>query len=131
MTTENDRRESCRRQTIDEHGIERARVLPGREVALVNVSAGGALIETSHRLLPGSPVELHLATKERRVFVRGRVLRCAVARLGATAVSYHGAIGFDRLLPWFADERAVGYSVPASETHASPRSGGDATPLGV
>ena len=70
---------------------------------MIDVSAGGALIETAHRLMPGSAIELLLATSHRQTSIKGRVLRCRVARLGASAVWYRGAIGFDGPLPWHQD----------------------------
>ena len=122
-----DRRRDPRRHTLDEHGIVRARVRPGHEVALVDVSAGGALVESVHRLLPGTPIELHLASVGRSISVRGRVLRCAVAALEATGVWYRGAIGFDRELSWSPEYDELGYAVPASETRGSSPLRGDAT----
>lgn len=125
-----DRRQASRRHSFGEHGIEHARVRPGREVLIVNVSSGGVLVETPHRLLPGSQIELHLRTADRRVSVRGRVLRCAVARLRADDLWYRGAIGFDLELPWFSDRQDSGYQVPEGEMAASER-GEVATRLGV
>jgi PilZ domain-containing protein len=130
MTEIIDRRQACRYHSFDEHGIEHARVRPGREVLVVNVSSGGVLVETPHRLLPGSLIELHLRTADRRVSVRGRVLRCAVARLRADDLWYRGAIGFDLELPWFSESPERGYRVPAGESAAAER-GEDATRLGV
>lgn len=127
MKDRSDRRRAARRQTLEEHGIARALVRPGREVALVDVSAGGALVESTHRLLPGTLIDLHLASPGRAVSIRGRVLRCVVARLRPAGVRYHGAIKFDRDLPWFPDEDAAGYSVPAAETGVFPPGRGDAT----
>ena len=127
MKERSDRRRTPRRLTLEEHGIARALVRPGREVALVDVSAGGALLESVHRLLPGSLIDLHLASPGRAVSIRGRVLRCVVARLRPTGVRYHGAIKFDRDLGWFEDHDTVGYSVPAAETRDFPPSRGDAT----
>ena len=111
-----DRRQS-RRRSLEEHSIVCARVRPGMDVALVDVSAGGALVETIHRLLPGSAIELQLDSGERRAAVRGRVLRCAVAGLRSGAVWYRGAIGFDRHLPWFL-ERDSGNQVPDARVRA-------------
>jgi hypothetical protein len=116
MTTGPERRQSRRRETFDEHGVASARVRPGRDVALVNVSAQGALIETEHRLLPGSLIELQLSAGARSATVRARVLRCSVARLRPSSISYRGAVGFDRDLPWFVDCDDAGYSVPAADT---------------
>lgn len=127
MSDSIDRRHTCRRHTFDEHRIEHARVRPGREVLIVNVSSGGVLVETPHRLLPGSAIELQLRTADSRVSVRGRVLRCAVARLRADDLWYRGAIGFDLELPWFSAQEP-GYQVPAAESAISGR-GEDATRL--
>ncbi len=99
-----DRRGSRRRQTFEEHRISSTRVCPGDHARLVDVSAGGALVETSQRLLPGSSVELQVETGTERASVRGRVLRCAVVRVRPTWVCYRGAIAFDSYLPWFVEE---------------------------
>jgi hypothetical protein len=122
--TEHADRRLTRRLTTGQHGIVNARVRPGYDVAVLDVSAGGALVESGHRLLPGSPVDLHLATPDDRVAVRGQVLRCFVARLRAAGIWYHGAIGFDRYLPWFMDEDPAGYGLPGAELR--PRRGGRA-----
>jgi hypothetical protein len=123
-----DRRRARRRRTIHDHGIVSARVRPGREASLLDVSAGGALVETCYRLLPGSPIELHVATNERRASVRGGVLRSAVVGVRATGMCYRSAIGFDHLLSWFVDGEAGGYAVPSAESHAARSRRADATP---
>jgi len=122
-----DRRRAHRRSVAD-HGIVFARVRPGHDVSVVDVSACGALIESRHRLLPGALVDLHLQTPDRRASVRGRVLRCAVCRLGSSSVHYRGAIVFDRHLPWFEDEAGSGYGVPSSERRPGGPRRADATP---
>ena len=96
-----DRRGMRRFDAQDAHGIVSACVRPGHRARLIDVSAGGALIETSHRLLPGTSVELQVETGTDRASVRGQVLRCAVVRVRPTWVSNRGAIAFDRHLPWF------------------------------
>jgi len=105
-----------------------ARVRPGRQVRIIDLSAGGALIETSHRLLPGTRVELHVERSDRSIAVRGSVLRCAVSHVQASSLSYRGAIGFDRHLPWFVDEGAGGYSVHTSENRSGQAFRGETTP---
>ncbi len=85
---------------------------------MIDVSGGGALIEANHRLLPGAWIELQLATPERRVAIRGRVLRCAVARLRSDKVWYRGAVAFDRNLPWMLDREGSGQVVPAGDRAA-------------
>jgi len=81
-----------------------ARIRPGDAAAVVNVSAEGALIETSRRLLPDTFVEISMQTESQRASRRARVLRCAVVRLDPDAVHYRAAIQFDSYLPWFVDE---------------------------
>jgi hypothetical protein len=108
-----DRRLTRRRCHQNEHGIVRVRVRPGHLATVVDVSAGGVLVETEHRLLPGSSVELQLERESHREKLRGRVVRCSVARVRPEAVCYRGAIAFDRHLPWFEDED--GYDVPNVE----------------
>jgi hypothetical protein len=114
-----DRRSARRRRTVHDHGIVSARVRPGREASLLDVSAGGALVETTYRLLPGSPIELKVATRERRASVRGGVLRSTVVGVRATGMCYRSAIGFDHLLSWFVDGETGGYGVPSAETRSA------------
>jgi len=114
-----DRRRARRRRTIHDHGIVSARVRPGREASLVDVSAGGALVETTYRLLPGSSIELHVAAAERRASVRGGVLRSAVVGVRAAGMCYRSAIGFDHLLSWFVEDESGGYGVPGAEARSA------------
>ena len=100
-----DRRGTRRLEAFEEHRIVSARVRPGHHARVIDVSAGGALIETTVRLLPGTSVELQVETGTDRTAVRGQVLRCVVVRLRPTWVCYRGAIAFDRHLPWFVEER--------------------------
>ena len=94
-----ERRKGRRRVRPEEHGLVSARARPGYCVELVDVSNGGLLVERNHRLMPGATVELYLQPNGRPgLVVRGQVLRCAVARLSANAVSYRGAIAFDGFL---------------------------------
>lgn len=66
---------------------------PGLPVVLVNISAAGALVESTGRLRPGAPTELQLSCAGRRRMVRGRLARCEVVALDP--VRYQGAIAFD------------------------------------
>lgn len=120
-----DRRETRRCRRLEEHGVVATRVRPGHDARLIDVSAGGALIETNHRLLPGASVELQMETGNRQVSVRGRVLRCAVVRVRPTWVCYRGAIEFDRHLPWVVEEG--GYGVPGSDRRAARLARADVT----
>src|SRR5262245_15634191 len=114
-----DRRLSIRTDAIAHLGILHARVRPGHEASVINISAGGALIETPLRLLPGRHIELQLERGDQITAIRGRVVRCRVARVLASRMAYHGAIGFDTPLAWIATAAARDvYAVP-------PASAGD------
>ena len=102
-----DRRRMPRLHSVDHHRIVHARVRPGHGARIVDVSAGGALIDTTYRLLPGTSVELHVETRTRQTRIRGQVLRCSVVSLRSAHVCYRGAIRFDRHLPWIADDGSV------------------------
>lgn len=119
-----ERRRTRRRRTADEHGITAARVRPGYDVMVIDISADGALVETAYRLLPGRAVELQFELFARRVAVRGRVLRCAVAAVRPWAVVYRGAILFDCAIAWpcEADENGVP-SAPCGSWGAATRDG--------
>jgi PilZ domain-containing protein len=83
------------------------RIRPGHAAALVDVSAGGALIETSRRLLPDTCVEIYMESESRRAALRARVLRCAVVGVRPNAMHYRAAIQFDSYLPWFVEDDGI------------------------
>jgi hypothetical protein len=117
-------------------------VRPGREIGLLDLSAGGALIEAPTRLLPGTCVELQLAAPGWRWTVTARVLRCRVSALVPDqGVRYKAALMFERALDrleaaprerhlaYRFDTRApAGYAVPRREHDASARMGNDYPP---
>ena len=118
-----ERRLSARTRAIAELGILQARVRPGHEVSVIDISTDGVLIETVLRLLPGRTIELQIERSDQLTAVRGRVIRSHVARVHPSAVSYRGAIGFEQPLAWIVAGVSRGeYSVlkPASVDH--PRS---------
>ncbi len=55
-----ERRASARVLARSIEGMERARLRPGRTAHIVDLSSGGALIETDWRLLPGTHVEMQV-----------------------------------------------------------------------
>jgi hypothetical protein len=124
-----DRRADKRRRP-EEHGIWRVRVRPGQEVTLIDMSSGGVLVETSQRLLPGAKIEVHLRrhANDAAEIVRGRVTRCAVVRLSSTAITYRGAIAFDRPLPGVPNAASHGYSVPTANVSQLPANPGSQFP---
>ena len=107
-----------RRTAAEEHGIVSARVRPGYVAAVIDVSAGGALIEIARRLLPGAVVELQVETTRRQTTLRGRIVRCTVVRLRSSSMCYRAAIAFE-------------YPVPIAEPSSSQDAGVDSTPDAV
>lgn len=89
-----ERRCDRRHERVDEHGVLSGRIRLGSGVTIRNVSASGALLESSDRLLPGATIELLLMTRSGRSVVKGRVVRCLVTHVSATALVYRAAICF-------------------------------------
>lgn len=113
-----ERRRAPRRVPLGEEPISRVRLRTGREMTVVDVSNAGLLVEGSARLLPGTYVEVHVITREGRLLVRSRIARCHVSALSADAVSYRGALAFDRPI-----DSAPGYRVPMPSPAAAAESG--------
>jgi hypothetical protein len=101
-------RAATRRVPIPDEPLSRIRLRTGREMSVLDVGNGGVLVEGHVRLLPGTHVDVHVVTRAGRVLVRSRVVRCWVATLHSDAVSYRGALAFDRVV----DTAAPGYAFP-------------------
>ena len=96
--------------------LQLARIRPGHDVSIVDVSAGGMLVESTHRLLPGARVDVRFLGEDHGAdVIRGRILRCGVAHLQADQINYRGAIAFD--------DESHGYVVPGSEAPPNRASG--------
>jgi hypothetical protein len=75
----------------------RARVRPGRDVRLIDYSRGGALVQSTSRLLPGSHVELQLSTGQWQWSCTAQVIRAQVwALVLEEHVRYRVAVQFVR-----------------------------------
>jgi uncharacterized protein DUF6982 len=90
-------RRAHRRLTVSELSwLNHARIKYGPDVSLIDLSVGGAQIETtSYPPQPGSTVVIELAAGERTWPVPARVLRCHIASL-APHPTYRGALAFKR-----------------------------------
>ena len=91
-----ERRRTARRTPERAEPLSRIRLRTGRELAVINVSNTGLLVEGAARLLPGTHVDVHVATQEGRVLIRSRIVRAYVSALEADRVSYRGAFAFER-----------------------------------
>ena len=94
-----DRRAHVRLRPIQLDRPMLARLKPGPLLTLIDVSAGGALIQTPARLTPGAHVLIEfLAPGNRRgTVLRSRVMRSQVTGLDG-CVRYRGACSFDEML---------------------------------
>lgn len=90
-------RRAHRRLTVAELSwLRHARIKYGPDVSLIDLSVGGAQIETtSYPPQPGSTVVIELAAGERTWPVPARVLRCHLASL-APHPTYRGGLAFKR-----------------------------------
>jgi Family of unknown function (DUF6982)/PilZ domain len=75
-----------------------ARVKSAGEVSIVDLSRGGALLESEQPLRPGSRQSLELAGPERSIVVSVGVLRSRISALEPRGVIYRAACAFSRLL---------------------------------
>lgn len=72
-----------------------ARLRPDQDILIVNLSAGGALVESATSLKPGSRADLQRPGAQRAI-VRGRIARCRV--IGIDPMLYEAAILFEQPL---------------------------------
>ena len=98
---------------------------PGYAVSLIDLSAGGALIEGPRPLRPGMRVHVQIVTSARRFGLTAHVVRCAVAALDSSAgVRYRGALRFDeRCDAIWEDGTLDGYLFPERRPIASQSTG--------
>ncbi len=120
-----DRRRAPRTRTSD----LAARVRPGHRVHVIDISAGGALLEAPQAMRPGAGVEVQFERSEHRVRVSGIVVRCGVTSLDPNrGPTYRAAIAFDEAVDWTREHTTRdGYGLPEAHRagpkaqHRSPK----------
>ena len=120
------RRAVRRRRRVEEDGLLQVRIRSGHSAVLLNISAGGALLESESRSAPGTAVELIFEERDRQFAIKGRVLRSAVTRVLSDGVSYEIAVAFDRHL-WSPTDPEAGYPIPPPEGRMTAWIRADAT----
>jgi PilZ domain len=121
-----ERRGSARRRLSAESGFAQVRIRSGHRAAVLNISAGGALVESESRLPPGTTIELIFDEPDGQGSVKGRVLRSAVTRVLLNGVLYQVAVAFDRHLA-SAPDSAAGYCIPPPHNRTTALFRADAT----
>lgn len=101
-----------------------ARIKYGADVRVLDISAGGMLLETSSQLAPDANVVVELLGPESPILVPSRVLRCRTASLGEI-LKYQGACAFKRplTLPELTARRAVRREVHIARPATAPHIG--------
>jgi hypothetical protein len=125
------------RESAERWGTRRVRLRTGASADLVNISAGGVMIETQARLLPGSRVELVVAASNERVALAAQVVHCRVSRLEPGKTSYRAGLRFDagtcypvsRTPPHAGNYELARHGSPTGSGEPCPRS--TAGPIGM
>ena len=92
-----ERRRHARRPGADLAWLRAARLRPGVDAVVADVSPGGALVETPTRLRPGLKAVLLLTTTAGELRASGEVVRAWVSAVPPDrGVLYRGALRFDR-----------------------------------
>jgi hypothetical protein len=92
----NERRAARRRPQHDLPWLSKVNLGTGREVALVNISTSGVLVESGSKFTPGTMSELVLTGSNANMVVPVRVIRSEIARIDALGVRYLAAAAFDK-----------------------------------
>lgn len=103
--------------------VSRVRVRAGRELAVINVSSTGVLVEGETRLLPGRHLDVHVVTAAGRTLVRSRVERASVEAVWSDRVLYRGALAFDHPLEFAPSTTRVNDEAVAAVGNALPAAG--------
>lgn len=103
----------------------RATLRPGCVVAVIDWSAGGALVQAAKPLRPGSRVHLQVIVEHCTLALAAHVLRCAVWSLDPyEGVTYRGALKFEaRCELFWEDATRRGSSLPATAHPVVPPEG--------
>jgi len=70
----------------------------GASVELIDISSGGALVESEERLAPNTRISLKIATDKGTLTLHGRILRSIISQLKGTP-RYRSGIAFDDKFP--------------------------------
>jgi len=114
------RRVHERLRASDLSWLRGARIKYGADVRILDISAGGMLLETSSQLAPDANVVVELLGPESPILVPSRVLRCRTASLGEI-LKYQGACAFRRPLtiPGLTGQRVARREAPAPKPAAA------------
>jgi hypothetical protein len=93
------------------------RLPAGESVSVLDISCGGAYVETTARLLPGMPVHIPVAGAEARSLIAARVLRSQVVAITSGRLIYRVALRFEEPLNLPLDPASNGVAATQSLAH--------------
>ena len=99
--------------------LKSARLLAGPEVQLINLSRGGALLESDTRIIPGANICIRLVAADAVFLLRGRVLRSRASHLRGSALIYECAVAFDEEFPLLPGSEEVASTVAETDAESS------------
>jgi PilZ domain len=94
---ESERRGHMRLGAADVRWLRSARLKYGPDVRVLDISAGGILVETDGQLRPDANIVFELSSPTKSILVPSKVLRCRLAS-PADVTRYQGACSFKRPL---------------------------------
>jgi uncharacterized protein DUF6982/PilZ domain-containing protein len=92
-----DRRAYARVSVGDLPWVKNARLKYGAPLSLIDLSIGGAQVETAVTLRPGSTIVVQIQGEDRDIALASQVLRCRIAAIAPVA-TYRGALAFRRAI---------------------------------
>jgi len=100
-------------------------VRPGHRVRVVDVSAGGALLEAARPLRPGADVEVQFERADIRVRVSATVVRCGVTAIDPErGPTYRAAVSFNDAFEWVREDGTLGgHGVPSEDVRRNLTNG--------
>ena len=100
MGLDHDRRHDARVAARDLRG----RIRHGHGLVILNISAGGALVEAGYQLRPGARIDIYLDRDEVRRVVGAIVSRCAVASIDPReGIVYRAGLCFTERCNWLSE----------------------------
>jgi len=90
-----DRRASERIAVTDLPWVKGARLKYGAPLSLIDLSIGGAQVESAVTLRPGSTIVVQIQGEDKYIALASQVLRCHIAAIAQVA-TYRGALAFKR-----------------------------------
>lgn len=104
MSAHHERRRHPRLTRLEWQGSVQARIRPGHDVLVIDLSQNGALVETGRRLTPGATADVQLEAPDGRHTTRALVVRSYVCALLADVVLFRSALMFEQPLPSLRQE---------------------------